>query len=493
MAEQEFIVQRLEKLQKLKDCNINPYPTKFTCTTTAEKILNELPTGIVSITGRILTIRKMGKATFVTIKDSTAKIQLYIKQDLVGEENYRIFELFDIGDFIGIEGTVFKTKTGETTIKVEKFQFLSKSLRGLPEKWHGLKDVETRYRQRYLDLISNDNVAEIFKKRAKIISSIRNYLDRNGFVEVETPIMQPIPGGAAAKPFSTHHNALDIDLYLRIAPELYLKRLVIGGLERVYEMGRTFRNEGISIRHNPEFTILEVYQAYSDYNDMMTLCKNIVQETARSVSISKIPYQKNEIDIFGDWKRLSIETAFTEVGINFADIFSEEKLRKLGQDFKVENYQNIPARKIFDHLFDKLIKPKLIEPTFVVDWPKFLCPLAKSKPKRPEIAERFELFIAGEELANAYSELNDPVEQKKRFEEQVKEREKGDDEAEFFDDDYIKALEYGMPPTGGLGIGIDRLVILLTQQESIKDVILFPLLKSIKRKISPKMDYENSR
>ncbi|MFA5779672.1 MAG: lysine--tRNA ligase [Elusimicrobiota bacterium] len=480
MSEQEIFDQRLEKISQIKSKGINPYPTKFLATSTAEKILNEMPGGNISISGRILTMRKMGKAAFLTIKDSTGKIQLYIKQDLVGDENYKTFELFDIGDFIGVEGTVFKTRTGETTVKVEKFQFLSKSLRGLPEKWHGLKDVETRYRQRYLDLISNDEVVEIFKKRAKIVSSIRNYLDGNGFIEVETPMMQAIPGGAAAKPFITHHNALDIDLYLRIAPELYLKRLIVGGLDRVYEMGRTFRNEGISIRHNPEFTILEVYQGYADYNDMMLLCKNIIQETARAAGISKVLLGEKEIDLFGDWKRLSIETAFTEAGINFADIFSEDKLKKLGQEFQIENYQKIPTRKIFDHLFDKLIKPKLTEPTFVVDWPKFLCPLAKSKFERPEIAERFELYIAGEELANAYSELNDPVEQKKRFEEQVKEREKGDDEAEFFDDDYIKALEYGMPPTGGLGIGIDRLVILLTRQESIKDVILFPLLKPVK-------------
>ena len=505
MSEQEIFDQRLEKISQIKSKGINPYPTKFLATSTAEKILNEMPGGNISIGGRILTMRKMGKAAFLTIQDSTGKIQLYIKQDLVGDESYKIFELFDIGDFIGVEGTVFKTHTGETTIRVAKFQLLSKSLRGLPEKWHGLKDVETRYRQRYLDLISNSKVAEIFKKRAKIISSIRNYLDGNGFVEVETPMMQSIPGGAAAKPFITHHNALDMDLYLRVAPELYLKRLVVGGLDRVYEMGRTFRNEGISIRHNPEFTILEVYQGYADYNDMMVLCKNIIQETARAAGVSKItetnssprlvadplgsevsPNNKigvnsaNKIDLFGDWKRLSIETAFTEAGINFPDVFSEEKLKKLGQQFEVENYQKIPTRKIFDHLFDKLIKPKLTEPTFVVDWPKFLCPLAKSKFERPEIAERFELYIAGEELANAYSELNDPVEQKKRFEEQVKEREKGDDEAEFLDDDYVKALEYGMPPTGGLGIGIDRLVILLTRQESIKDVILFPLLKLIK-------------
>lgn len=480
MAEQEIFDQRLEKISQIKSKGINPYPTKFLASSTAEKILNEMPCGNISIGGRILTIRKMGKASFLTIKDSTGKIQLYIKHDLIGDENYRIFELFDIGDFIGVEGTVFKTKTNETTVRVEKFQFLSKSLRGLPEKWHGLKDVETRYRQRYLDLISNDEVAEIFKKRAKIISSIRNYLDGSGFIEVETPMMQAIPGGAAAKPFTTHHNALDIDLYLRIAPELYLKRLIVGGLDRVYEMGRTFRNEGISIRHNPEFTILEVYQGYADYNDMMVLCKNIIQETARAAGISKVFDGEKEIDLFGDWKRLSIETAFTEAGINFADIFSDDKLKKLGQEFQIENYQNIPARKIFDHLFDKLIKPKLTEPTFVVDWPKFLCPLAKTKPERSEIAERFELYIAGEELANAYSELNDPVEQKKRFEEQVKEREKGDDEAEFLDDDYVKAMEYGMPPTGGLGIGIDRLVILLTRQESIKDVILFPLLKPVK-------------
>ena len=341
MSEQEIFDQRLEKISQIKSKGINPYPAKFVPTTTAEKILNEMPGGNISIGGRILTMRKMGKAAFLTIKDSTGKMQLYIKKDLVGDENYKTFELFDIGDFIGVEGTVFKTRTGETTVKVEKFQFLSKSLRGLPEKWHGLTDVETRYRQRYLDLISNDDVAEIFKKRAKIISSIRNYLDNNGFIEVETPMMQAIPGGAAAKPFITHHNALDIDLYLRIAPELYLKRLIVGGLDRVYEMGRTFRNEGISIRHNPEFTILEVYQGYADYNDMMTLCKNIIQETARAAGISKVLLGENEIDLFGDWKRLSIETAFTEAGINFEDIFSEDKLKKLGQEFQIENYQKM--------------------------------------------------------------------------------------------------------------------------------------------------------
>ncbi|MBN1385311.1 MAG: lysine--tRNA ligase [Elusimicrobia bacterium] len=480
MAEEEIYAQRLEKISRLKKEGINPYPNKFAYTVTAQKVLNDMPAGNVILSGRILTVRKMGKAAFLTIKDATAKIQLYIKQDVVGAENYRIFELFDIGDYIGVEGTVFKTRTGEITIKVEKFQFLSKSLRGLPEKWHGLKDVETRYRQRYLDLISNIEVSEIFRKRAKIISSIRSYLDKSNFTEVETPMMQSIPGGAAAKPFTTHHNALNIDLYLRIAPELYLKRLILGGLERVYELGRTFRNEGISTRHNPEFTILEVYQAYSDYNDMMLLCKNIIQETANAIGVSKISHEKTEINIFGEWQRLSIETAFKEAGVDFQSFFSETGIRKLGQDFEVENYQNIPARKIFDHIFDKLIKPKLIEPTFVVDWPKFLCPLAKTKAENPEIAERFEFFIACEELANAYSELNDPVEQKNRFEEQLKEREKGDDEAEFFDDNYIKALEYGMPPCGGLGIGIDRLVMFLVQQESIKDVILFPLLKPVK-------------
>lgn len=479
MAEEDIFTQRLEKIRNLKEKGINPYPTKFDITITAEKILKEIPVGKVCVAGRIMTIRNMGKAAFLTIKDSTAKIQIYIKKDIVGDDNFKIFELFDIGDFIGVEGEIFKTKTGETTLKVEKFQLLSKSLRALPEKWHGLKDIETRYRQRYLDLISNPEVVEVFKKRASAISAIRSYLNQTGFIEVETPMMQSIPGGAAAKPFITHHNALDIDLYLRIAPELYLKRLIVGGLDRVYELGRTFRNEGISIRHNPEFTILEVYQAYADYNDMMFLSKNIIQETAKSINAAKIIYKDKEIDLFGEWKQLSIEKAFTEVGIDFLDIFSEEKLKVLARKFEIENYEKIPARKIFDHLFDKLIKPKLIEPTFIIDWPKYLSPLAKSKPDNPDITERFELYIACEELANAFSELNDPVDQRMRFEEQVKEREKGDDEAEFFDDDYIKALEHGMPPAGGLGIGIDRLIILLTQQESIKDVILFPLLKPL--------------
>jgi len=478
MSEEDIFFQRLEKVSQLQNSfNINPYPNKFTVTITVEKALKEIPQGDVSLAGRLVGIRKMGKAAFLNIKDASGKIQLYVKQDNVGEEKYRIFALCDIGDFIGVTGTVFKTKTEEITIRVTDFKILSKSLRPLPEKWHGLKDIETRYRQRYLDLISNDNVVDVFKKRARIISSIRSYLDNSGFTEVETPMMQPIPGGAAAKPFITHHNALDIDLYMRIAPELYLKRLIVGGFERIYELGRTFRNEGISIKHNPEFTILEVYRAYADYTDMMEMCREIVQAAAKAIDVSKIVIGGREIDLFSEWKQISLEQSFKDAGLDMGSDYSEQHLRDLGKKFNIENYAGIPVRKIFDRIFDLLVQPKLTQPIFITDYPKFMSPLAKSKEGNPDIVERFELFIANQEIANAYSELNDPVDQKSRFEQQSKEREKGDDEAETFDADFVRALEHGMPPTGGLGIGIDRLVILLTQQESIKDVILFPLLK----------------
>ncbi|OQA91995.1 MAG: Lysine--tRNA ligase [Elusimicrobia bacterium ADurb.Bin231] len=477
MSDQEIFAQRLEKITQLKQLGIDSYPIKFKADYTAEKILKELPTEKISAAGRIIALRKMGKAAFVHLLDSTGKIQIYVKQDNVGQENYDVFRYFDIGDFMGVTGTVFATKTGETTIKADSVVMLSKSLRPLPEKWHGLKDIETRYRQRYLDLISNEESAKTFRNRAKIISTIRKHLDNNNFMEVETPMMQSIPGGAAARPFITHHNALDIDLYLRIAPELYLKRLIVGGMERIYELGRTFRNEGMDIKHNPEFTILEIYQAYADYKDMMILCRDIFRAAASALKLEEISFGENKINLFEEWNVLSLETAFAEVGISFQSLFGKDSLIETGKKFGIENVSAIPPRKIFDHLFDKLIKPKLIHPTFITDWPKFLSPLAKSKKDNPEIVERFELYICSEEFANAYSELNDPVDQKSRFEQQVKEREQGDDEAELYDSDFIRALEHGMPPTGGLGIGVDRLIMLLTSQESIKDVILFPLLR----------------
>lgn len=474
---EQIIEIKREKLKKLREAGVNPYPAKFEVTSSVSEIQAEyggLKTGESSedqltIAGRIMSRRDMGKASFIDVVDVSGRIQIYVRLDFVKPpENYKIFnELTDIGDFVGITGSPFRTRTGELSLKAEGFMMLSKSLRILPEKWHGLKDTEIRYRQRYLDLISNPEVKNVFIKRSQIITTIRQKLIDKGFLEVETPIMQSIAGGAAAKPFTTHHNALDIDLFLRIAPELYLKRLVVGGLERVFEIGRNFRNEGIDRNHNPEFTMLELYQAYGDYNTMMDLAEELIMAAAAKLGKVLPPFKR--IKFFDSLQEAS--------GKDFKALMGTGKIKEIAREMKLEASDKTPEKKMLDQIFDKYVTEKLSEPTFVMDYPAEYSPLAKSKPDQPDIAERFELYINGMEIANAYSELNDPEEQKRRLDKQMDEKKKGDDEAQEYDGDFITALEHGLPPTGGLGIGIDRLVMILTDTESIREVILFPTLR----------------
>lgn len=479
----EIIKIRLEKLEELKEMGINPYGSKYTYSHHSEDIksnFDELEGQNVKIAGRIMAIRGHGKAAFFDIQDDKGKIQSYIKKDNVEEQTFLLFKKLDIGDIVGIEGKVFKTHKGEISVSVTDLVLLAKSLQPLPEKWHGLKDVDTRYRQRYIDLIVNTEVKQTFVTRSKIIKGIREYLDKQGFIEVETPILSPLAGGAAAKPFVTHHNALDIDLYLRIAPELYLKRLIVGGFEKVYEIGKDFRNEGISIKHNPEFTMMECYQAYADYEDMMELTENMIAHIAKEVlGTTKISYQGEEIDLTPPWTRMTMVDAVKHyTGVDFNTIESDEEARKIAKDHHIEELDENDTRgKILNLFFEEKVEEQLVQPTFIIDYPIEISPLAKKKEDNPELTYRFELFITRREMANAFSELNDPIDQKERFMQQVREREAGDDEAHVFDEDYVTALEYGMPPTGGLGIGIDRLVMLLTDSYSIRDVILFPTMK----------------
>ena len=435
----------------------------------------------VSIAGRIMSKRGMGKASFCDIQDRDGRIQAYVRMDAIGKDNYEDFKKYDIGDLVGIKGTVFKTHKGEISVRAQEVVLLSKSLQLLPEKWHGLKDVDLRYRQRYLDLIVNPEVKEAFLTRGKIISAIRRYLDERGFLEVETPILNTIAGGATARPFITHHNTLDIDLYLRIAPELYLKRLIVGGLERVYELGRMFRNEGMSIKHNPEFTMMELYQAYTDYKGMMELTENMVSSVAKEVlGTTKVEYQGEIIDLTPPWNRLTMIDAVKQyAGVDFNDIKSNEQAVEVARSKNLQVEDTTTRGEILNLMFEEFVEEHLIQPTFIIDYPVEVSPLTKRKPDAPELTERFELFITGREMANAYSELNDPIDQKERFLDQVRKREAGDDEANMMDDDYITALEYGLPPTGGLGIGIDRLIILLTNSSSIRDVLLFPTMKPL--------------
>ena len=478
---------RRDKLTELQKKGKNPFEiTKFNRTNTAGEVKSnyeEFEGKYITVAGRIIAKRIMGKASFCTIQDTDEKIQSYVSINDLGEENYKEFKTWDIGDIIGITGFVFKTRTEEISVHANEVTLLSKSLRPLPEKFHGLKDPDLRYRQRYVDLIMNPEVKETFIKRSRIISEIRRILDEKGYLEVETPVLNTISGGATARPFVTHHNALDIDMYLRIATELNLKRLIVGGYDKVYEIGRIFRNEGMDIRHNPEFTTIEFYEAYADYNDMMDISEELFSKCAMKVCGSmKITYQGQEIDLTPSWKRISMIDSIKEAcGVDFNEIETDEEAVKLAEERGMEFADETKKTRgdVISMFFDEYVEKTLIQPTFVYDYPVEISPLAKRKTSDPRLTERFELFIGGREYANAFSELNDPIDQYERFKKQVEARDAGDDEAGMMDEDFINALEYGMPPTGGIGIGIDRLVMLLTDSASIRDVLLFPTMKPL--------------
>ena len=481
--EEDLIKERKKKLEELKAMGVEPFGRKFLQTHIASDIIqkygekqfaeNEESAEDVSVAGRVMLVRGHGKAAFAHLQDRSGKIQVYIRKDIIGEDGFKIYEKIDLGDFMGVTGSIFRTHTGELTIKVKKLYFLAKALRPLPEKWHGLKDVETRFRQRYLDLISNPEVREIFSLRAEVVKCIREFLNSKGYVEVETPMLHQIAGGAAAEPFKTFHNALGMDLYLRIAPELYLKRLIVAGMERVYEINRSFRNEGISTRHNPEFTMLEVYTAYADYNNVMDLTETMIQGIAeKTLGKKTITFNGNEINLNPSWKRIPYYEILKEFTQKDFIKMNEKETQEFAGEMKINIKECRNKDEILDQIFEKTVQPKLIQPTFVTDYSVTKSPLAKSKPENPGLVERFELFIGGEEIGNAYSELNDPIEQKKRFELQSLNQKDS-----VIDEDFILALEHGMPPTGGLGIGIDRLAMLLTDSKSIREVILFPQLR----------------
>ncbi|MDR7246657.1 lysine--tRNA ligase [Priestia megaterium] len=484
----QFLVRR-EKMSNLRDQGIDPFGQRFERTHTSQQLIseydeltkeqleeNEVP---VSLAGRIMTKRGKGKAGFAHVQDLTGQIQLYVRKDAIGEEQYGIFSSVDIGDLVGVEGVLFKTKVGELSIKVKDFTLLTKALRPLPDKYHGLKDIEQRYRQRYLDLITNPESKQTFISRSRIIQSMRRYLDNHGYLEVETPMMHSIAGGAAARPFVTHHNALDMELYMRIAIELHLKRLIVGGLEKVYEIGRVFRNEGVSTRHNPEFTMIELYEAYADYKDIMALTENLIAHIAQEVlGTTKIQYGDQEVDLTPEWTRLHMVDAIKQyTGVDFWGETSVEEARALAKEHGVEITEHMQYGHIVNEFFEQKVEEQLIQPTFIYGHPVEISPLAKKNAEDPRFTDRFELFIVAREHANAFTELNDPIDQRERFEAQLKEKEQGNDEAHEMDDDFIEALEYGMPPTGGLGIGIDRLVMLLTNAPSIRDVLLFPHMR----------------
>ena len=477
---------RREKLKELQDEGKDPYQiTKFNRTNTAGEIkanYEKFEQKNVTVAGRIIAKRIMGKASFCTILDSDEKIQSYVSINDLGEESYKAFKTWDIGDIIGITGFVFKTRTEEISVHAKEVTLLSKSLRPLPEKFHGLKDVDLRYRQRYVDLIMNPEVKETFIKRSQIIDEIRNILNEKGYLEVETPILNTISGGATARPFVTHHNTLDIDMYLRIATELNLKRLIVGGYDKVYEIGRIFRNEGMDIRHNPEFTSIEFYAAYQDYHDMMDITEEIFQRCAMKVcGTTKITYQGTEIELGGKWKRISMIDSIKEVtGIDFNTIETNEEAVRLAKERNIEIPNGKETRgNVISLFFDEYVEKTLVQPTFIYDYPIEISPLAKKCKDDPRLTQRFEAFIGGREYGNAFSELNDPIDQYERFKEEIRARENGDDEAGMMDEDFVNALEYGMPPTGGEGIGIDRLVMLLTDSASIRDVLLFPTMKPL--------------
>lgn len=484
-----LIRERRGKLEELRQIGIDPYGSRWDVNALAGELqerYREAPSAslesdpvAVSLAGRVMTLRDHGKTTFAHVRDRTGQIQIYLREDVLGQEAYNLLKYIDIGDFLGVAGPLFRTRTGELTVRVEGFRLLTKSLRPLPEKWHGLVDVEIRHRQRYLDLLANPEVATIFHRRSQLISEIRQFFDRRGFLEVETPMMQGLAGGAAARPFITHHNALGIDLYLRIAPELYLKRLLVGGLDRVYEINRNFRNEGVDTLHNPEFTMLEFYQAYADYGDLMTLTEELLPHLCRAIfGGEELTYQGTRIDLSPPWPRLTVAEALEKVGgVRGEDLHHPEKLREVAVGRGVPVQARWGWGKLLDALIAHVVEPQLIQPTFLLDFPLELSPLARRKKGAPELAERFELFVAGMEVVNAYTELNDPEEQRNRFQEQLRAREQGDEEAHRMDEDFVRALEYGMPPAAGEGIGIDRLVMLFTDSPSIRDVILFPQLR----------------
>jgi lysyl-tRNA synthetase, class II len=483
----DLIEMRIRKLNELRELQIDPYGGKFepldnaaalksSQAASSKEQLEASPVS-ASCAGRIISMRDFGKGCFATIQDATQRIQVFFSKAVLGEQ-YTLIKKLDIGDIVGVVGRLFRTRTDELTIEVNELHLMSKSLRPLPEKWHGLKDVELRYRQRYVDLIVNPQVKEIFAKRSAIIKALRDYLEVNGFIEVETPMMHQIPGGAAAKPFMTHHNALDLDLYLRIAPELYLKRLIVGGYERVYELNKNFRNEGISTKHNPEFTMIEFYMAYKDYNFLMDFTEKIFAYIAeKTLGTLKVSYGDDVIDLTPPWPRIPLLDALKKKGMPADAINDRDKAFAWAREKNLDVPTNASLAKILDEIFKEFVEPELVQPTFIIDYPVELSPLAKRKKDNPELVERFELFITSREIANAFSELNDPSDQKERFLKQVEEKKKGDDEAHWMDEDYVRALEYGMPPTAGEGIGIDRLVMLLTNSSSIRDVILFPQLK----------------
>lgn len=484
-SESEEYEIRTAKLQAMQEEGKDPFTEvrfdRTNYTTDITENFDEMEGKIVRLAGRMMSKRIMGKLTFSDITDRYGRIQLCVKRDLLGTEEYKQFKKYDIGDIIGIEGEVFRTQKGEISVRVDKLQLLAKSLRPLPEKWHGLKDTDIRYRRRYVDLIVNPEVRRTFENRSKIVREIRNFCDSQGFMEVETPCLNTIPGGAAARPFITHHNALDIDMYMRIATELHLKRLIVGGMERVYEIGRIFRNEGMDTRHNPEFTTIEIYQAYTDYNGMMDLTENMVIHCCEKVlGTTKVMYQGTELDFSKGWKRMTMAEAVKQYsGMDFMAMDGEQALeacKKAGYeiDKNKESWGDLLAM-----VYDATVEENLIQPTFITDYPVEISPLAKRKASDPRLTERFECFVYGRELCNAFSELNDPVDQRGRFERQVELRNAGDDEANMMDEDFLRALEYGMPPTGGMGMGIDRLVMFLTDSASIRDVLLFPTMKPL--------------
>jgi len=487
--------QRKANLESLKQLGLEAYPNRFDRRDTISALVDlhsakshdelEAERPVTATSGRILSIRSFGKANFLVLSDGRAKLQVYIRQDSMPELDFKLFKLLDFGDWVGVEGRLFRTKTNELTIWASRLHFLAKCLLPLPEKWHGLTDVETRYRQRYLDLVVNPDSRRVFETRSRAITAIRAFMTDRGYLEVETPMMQPIAGGALARPFVTHHNALDMQLYLRIAPELYLKRLTVGGMERVFEINRNFRNEGISTQHNPEFTMLEFYQSYSDYQDLMSMTEEMISTVARQViGTDQITFGDHQISLAAPFARLSLregarEAASARLGraIDPAELRDRESARAIATSLGIEVQPGSGAGKIATELFERLCEDRLVQPTFVYDFPTEVSPLSKQRADDPDTVERFELYIGGFEVANAFSELNDPVEQRRRFEEQLKDRTRGDLEAHAMDEDYIRALEYGLPPTAGEGVGIDRLIMLLTNSPSIRDVILFPLMR----------------